>query len=56
MTSNPREHQVADQRVEPVGERGMIDAARSQIGFRVRKIGLYFVKGRFRRGSSAARC
>jgi polyisoprenoid-binding protein YceI len=48
MVSGPEERAVTDAS-RPTVRRQRIDPARSRIGFRVRKMGLYFVKGRFRR-------
>jgi polyisoprenoid-binding protein YceI len=49
MTGSSQE-QVAEQH-EAREVRAPIDPARSRIGFRVRKMGLYFVKGRFTRAA-----
>ena len=48
MTSCPQERPVGDAS-RPTVRRRRIDQSRSLIGFRIRKLGLYFVKGRFGR-------
>jgi polyisoprenoid-binding protein YceI len=48
MSSGQGRRAAAGEATERQGGRIDIDAARSRVGFRVRKMGLYFVKGRFR--------
>jgi polyisoprenoid-binding protein YceI len=48
MSSGQGGRAAAGEAGERRGGRLDIDAARSRVGFRVRKMGLYFVKGRFR--------